>query len=147
MMVETVLSRSVRLMCAGGMALGASVAMAQQAEPAMQKVEVTGSRIPTANLEGTSPVTVLGAKDIKTDGVRNVESLVNNLPQVFAAQTGNVVNGSTGTATVDLRGLGSQRTLVLVNGHRMPQGSPSNSSADLNQIPAPLIKRVEILLA
>jgi outer membrane receptor protein involved in Fe transport len=154
MMVERVLSRSVRLIFAGGMALSATVAGAQEtAAPAqdapatgsMQRVEVTGSRIPMAALEGTSPVTVLGSKDIKTDGVRNVESLLNNLPQVFAAQTGNVVNGATGTATVDLRGLGSNRTLVLVNGKRLPQGSPSSPAADLNQVPAALIKRVEVL--
>ena len=145
MMIETILSRSVRMICAGGMALGMTAAYAQTAEAPMQKVEVTGSRIPTAALEGTSPVTVLGAKDIKTDGVRDVESLLNNLPQVFAAQSGNVVNGSTGTATVDLRGLGSNRTLVLVNGRRLPQGSANSTAADLNQIPAPLIKRVEVL--
>ena len=145
MMVETVLSRSVRMICAGGMALGMTAAFAQEAAPVMQKVEVTGSRIPTLNTEGASPVTVLGAKDIKTDGVRNVESLLNNLPQVFAAQSGNVVNGATGTATVNLRGLGSDRTLVLVNGHRLPAGSPGSTAADLNQIPAPLIKRVEVL--
>lgn len=144
MMVETVLSRSVRMICAGGMALGMSAAYAQQAE-VIQKVEVTGSRIPSAALEGTSPVTVLSAKEIKTDGVRNVESLLNNLPQVFADQGGNVVNGSSGTATVNLRGLGADRTLVLVNGRRMPQGSPANTAADLNQIPAPLIKRIEVL--
>lgn len=143
MMMETVLSRSVRLICAGGVALGMQAAYAQEAP--MQKVEVTGSRIPTANIEGTSPVTVLGSKDIKTDGVRNVESLLNNLPQVFADQGGNVVNGSTGTATVNLRGLGAERTLVLVNGKRLPMGSPSNTAADLNQIPAALIKRVEVL--
>ncbi len=145
MMMETVLSRSVRLICAGGVALGMQAAYAQEAAAPMQKVEVTGSRIPTANIEGTSPVTVLGAKDIKTDGVRNVESLLNNLPQVFADQGGNVVNGSTGTATVNLRNLGAERTLVLVNGKRMPMGSPANVAADLNQIPAPLIKRVEVL--
>ena len=133
------------MICAGGMALGMSAAFAQEAAPVMQKVEVTGSRIPTANIEGTSPVLVLGSKDIKIDGVRNVESLLNNLPQVFAAQSGNVVNGASGTATVNLRGLGDNRTLVLVNGHRMPQGSPGTSAADLNQIPAPLIKRVEVL--
>lgn len=145
MMVETILSRSVRIICAGGMALGMTAAYAQEAAPPMQKVEVTGSRIPTMNLEGSSPVTVLGAKDIKIDGVRNVESLLNNLPQVFADQGGNVVNGSTGTATVNLRGLGADRTLVLVNGRRLPMGSPSNTAADLNEIPAPLIKRVEVL--
>jgi outer membrane receptor protein involved in Fe transport len=134
------------------MLVAACSASAQQAapDPATQepvaRVEVTGSRIPmAANMDGTSPITVLGAKDIKTDGVRNVESLLNNLPQVFAAQTGSVVNGASGTATVNLRGLGSDRTLVLVNGHRLPQGSPNSTAADLNQIPTPLIKRVEVL--
>lgn len=145
MMVETVLSRSVRIMCAGGMALGMASAFAQEAAPVMQKVEVTGSRIPTLNVDGTSPIVVLGAKDIKTDGVRNVESLLNNLPQVFAAQTGQVANGSNGTASVNLRGLGSNRTLVLVDGKRMPSGSPGSAAADLNQIPAGLIKRIEVL--
>jgi outer membrane receptor protein involved in Fe transport len=127
--------------------MAASAALAQETtqEQPMARVEVTGSRIPMAAVEGTSPVTVLGAKDIKTDGVRNVENLLNNLPQVFASQTGSVVNGATGTATVNLRGLGSNRTLVLVNGHRLPQGSPSSTAADLNQIPTPLIKRVEVL--
>jgi iron complex outermembrane receptor protein len=153
MMAEKVLSKAVRLLFTGGMALGAGAAFAQESTTAAQdatasmaRVEVTGSRIPMATaLEGTSPVTILGSKDIKTDGVRNVESLLNNLPQVFAAQTGSVVNGATGTATVDLRGLGANRTLVLVNGHRLPQGSPNSTAADLNQIPAPLIKRVEVL--
>jgi outer membrane receptor protein involved in Fe transport len=144
MMVETVMARSVRAICAGGMALGMTAAFAQDAAP-MQKVEVTGSRIPTLNVDGASPVVVLGAKDIKTDGVRNVESLLNNLPQVFAAQTGNVVNGSSGTATVDLRGLGANRTLVLVNGKRLPMGAPNISAADLNQIPTALVKRIEVL--
>jgi iron complex outermembrane receptor protein len=141
-MVEKILSRSVRLMFAGGLVLGMQAAGAQEV---MQKVEVTGSRIPTVYVDGPSPVTVLGSKEIKADGVRNVESLLNNLPQVFADQGGNVVNGSTGTATVNLRGLGADRTLVLVNGRRLPMGSPTNTAADLNQIPAPLIKRVEVL--
>jgi iron complex outermembrane receptor protein len=143
MMVETVLSRSVRLICAGGMALGMSAAFAQEAP--MQKVEVTGSRIPTANLEGASPITVMSANEIKMDGVRSVENLLNNLPQVFADQGGTISNGSSGTATVNLRNFGADRTLVLVNGRRLPAGSPSDTAADLNQIPAPLIKRVEVL--
>ncbi|MFN7475520.1 MAG: TonB-dependent receptor domain-containing protein [Burkholderiales bacterium] len=82
---------------------------------------------------------------IKVDGVRSVENLLNNLPQVFAAQGATISNGATGTATVNLRGLGVTRTLVLVNGRRLPAGSPRTFAADLNQIPAPLIKRVEIL--
>lgn len=147
MIKETVLSRSIRLMCLGGMALGMQVAAhAQEAAPeALQKVEVTGSRIPTLNTESISPMVSLGSKDIKLDGVRNVESLLNNLPQVFAAQSGNVVNGASGTATVDLRGLGENRTLVLVDGRRLPAGSPGSTAADLNQIPAALIKRVDVM--
>jgi iron complex outermembrane receptor protein len=128
------------------MAVAASAAYGQQApEATPQRVEVTGSRIPTANLEGTSPITVVGAQEIKMDGVRSVENLLNNLPQVFADQGGTISNGASGTATVNLRNLGADRTLVLVNGRRLPAGSPSNTAADLNQIPAPLIKRVEVL--
>jgi len=146
MIKETVLSRSIRVMFVGGIALGMQAASAQQAaEPALQKIEVTGSRIPTLNTEGTSPMVVLGAKDIKIDGVRNVEGLLNNLPQVFASQTGNVANAASGTATVNLRGLGDDRTLVLVDGRRLPAGSPGSTAADLNQIPAALIKRVEVM--
>lgn len=146
MIKETVLSRSIRVMFVSGLALGMHAVSAQEAAPeAMQKVEVTGSRIPTLNTDGVSPMVVLGAKDIKLDGVRNVESLLNNLPQVFASQSGNVVNGATGTATVNLRGLGDNRTLVLVDGRRMPAGSPGTSAADLNQIPTALIKRVEVM--
>jgi iron complex outermembrane recepter protein len=140
--------------------LAVQAALAQQAAapaskdkaaetPKVDRIEVTGSRIPTANLEGASPVTVIDAQAIKTDGLRSVENLLNNLPQVFAGQGGNVSNGSTGTANVDLRGFGPTRTLVLVNGRRLPAGSPragtSSAAPDLNQIPAPLIKRVELL--
>ena len=61
--------------------------------------------------------------------------------------TSTQANGATTTATVDLRGLGPERTLVLINGRRMPAGSPIQGGigADLNQIPAALIDRVEVL--
>ena len=144
MIKETVLSRSIRVMFVGGIALGMHAANAQDAG-AMQKVEVTGSRIPTLNTEGSSPITVVSAKDIKADGVRNTEDILNNLPQVFAGQGAAISNGATGTATVNLRNLGSDRTLVLVNGKRLPAGSVQSSAADLNEIPAGLIKRVEVL--
>jgi outer membrane receptor protein involved in Fe transport len=129
-------------------ALGvAAPVFAQQAAPAQQleRVEVTGSRIKTLNTETASPVISLGAEAIKVEGKRDVESLLNNLPQVFADQGGQVSNGSTGTATVNLRNLGADRTLVLINGRRMPAGSPRSLPADLNQIPVSLIKRVEVL--
>ncbi|MEQ1652991.1 MAG: TonB-dependent receptor plug domain-containing protein, partial [Hyphomicrobium sp.] len=123
----------------------AQQAAAKPEEQKIERVEVTGSRIQSQNLESVSPITTIDAAAIKADGLRSVENLLNNLPQVFAAQGANVSNGATGTATVDLRGLGAVRTLVLVNGRRLPAGSPRTFAADLNQIPAPLIKRVEIL--
>jgi outer membrane receptor protein involved in Fe transport len=152
MMAEKVLSRSVRLIFAGGMALGAAGAWAQdtagtaEAAPAgVQRVEVTGSRIPSLNTDSSSPITTLSAKDIKIDGVRNVEDMLNNMPSVFASQGAAISNGASGTATVDLRGMGAQRTLVLVNGKRLPSGSVLDTAADLNQIPTQLIQRVDIL--
>lgn len=144
MIKEKILSRSVRLMFTGGLILGAQLAAAQDVEK-VQKVEVTGTRIPTINVDGPSPVTVLSAKDIKIDGARSVEDLLNNLPQVFADQGGAVSNGATGTSTVSLRGLGADRTLVLVNGRRLPSGSVNSTAADLNEVPAGLIKRVDVL--
>jgi len=128
-------------------ALGGVLALpvAQAQVQSGERIEITGSRIKSLTAEGASPVAVIGAADIKIDGVRNVESLLNNLPQVFSDQGGNVSNAATGTAAVNLRGLGSERTLVLVNGRRLPAGSANTISPDLNQIPAGLIKRVEIL--
>ena len=125
--------------------MAAPLAFAQQPAEKVEKLEITGTRVPSPNVESVSPISVISADDIKLEGVRNVENLLNNLPQVFADQGGNVSNGATGTATVNLRNLGADRTLVLVNGRRLPAGSPGNYAADLNQIPASLIRRVEVL--
>jgi iron complex outermembrane receptor protein len=113
----------------------------------IEKFNVTGSRIPAPNLESTSPITQITAQDIKFEGPVSVENLLNNMPQVIADQGNFVGNGSTGTATVNLRGLGSARTLVLVNGRPLPPGTPAPGGygADLNEIPSALIQRVEIL--
>ena len=68
------------------------------------------------------------------------------MPQTFAGQNSTVANGASGTATIDLRYLGTYRTLVLINGRRMSPGDASGVYApDLNVIPAPLIKRVDVL--
>lgn len=108
-------------------------------------IVVTGSRIRQPNLESASPVTVVGAEEITQTGTTRVEDLVNSLPQVFAGQGATVANGATGAATLNLRGLGSERTLVLVNGRRLVPGDPSTSAADINVIPAALIERIDVL--
>src|SRR6267378_1220146 len=123
----------------------ARTAAAEQVE----RIEITGTRIPQVNVEGATPITTLNAQDIKFDGHAKAEDLLNQLPQVFTSQGSNSSNGATGTANVNLRNLGPTRNLVLVNGRRLPPGSPRSGSdsyaADLNQIPAPLIQRVELL--
>ena len=108
-------------------------------------IVVTGSRIRQPNLESASPVTVVTAQEFAETGTTRVEDLVNSLPQVFAGQGSNVSNGASGTATLNLRGLGSERTLVLVNGRRLVPGDPGTSAADINVIPAAIIKRVDVL--
>ncbi len=110
-----------------------------------QDIVVTGSRIPQPNLTSASPVTVVTAQEVKLQGTTRTEDLINSLPQSFAAQGSNISNGATGTATVNLRGLGSSRTLVLVNGRRLMPGDPRSPVADINFIPAPLIQRVDVL--
>jgi len=111
----------------------------------LKKISVTGSRIKSPNLTSSSPITTVGAAEVKAQGTTRVEDLLNSLPQVFADQGGNLANGATGTATVNLRNLGSARTLVLIDGKRVQPGDPGDSTADLNFIPAALIERVDVL--
>src|SRR6478672_11207949 len=109
-------------------------------------IVITGTRIPQPNLTSASPVTVLSSQDIKLQGTTRTEDLINSLPQSFASQGSNISNGSTGTASVNLRGLGSARTLVLINGRRLQPGDPRQGSvADINFIPSSIVKRVDVL--
>ncbi|WP_367947286.1 TonB-dependent receptor plug domain-containing protein [Sphingopyxis sp. BSNA05] len=109
---------------------------------------VTGSRIARPGVDSPSPVTVVASEDIKLQGVTRVEDILNSLPAVSASQASSLANGADGTATVDLRGLGSNRTLALINGRRIVPGDPSpasGSAADINIIPAAMLKQVEVL--
>jgi outer membrane receptor protein involved in Fe transport len=137
---------------------GSPAAWAQTAPPAaaqpdkVQSVVVTGSRIRSLDATSISPVTSLGAIEIEQRGVLRVEDLLNTLPQAYADQTGGGNRGGTvgasGTATVNLRNLGNQRTLVLIDGRRLMQGDPARSTAqapDINNIPPSLIERVDIV--
>jgi outer membrane receptor protein involved in Fe transport len=112
-----------------------------------EQIFITGSRIPQPNLSATSPVTVVNSQEVRLTGTTRTEDLINSLPQAFASQGGNVSNGSTGTATLDLRNLGTNRTLVLVNGRRLLPGSPGQltNAADINIIPAAMVERVDVL--
>ncbi len=139
---------STAVSAALGMTAAAAVpTVANAQEQLVEEVVVTGSRIQKANLVSSSPVTQVDAEEFRFQGTTRVEDLMRNMPQVWSNQNSSQSNGATGTATLNLRNLGDERTLVLVNGRRLPAGSPLGGGvgADINQIPAALIRRVEVL--
>lgn len=141
------LSLAIKTITAGA-AVSLAAPMAYGQTPPVEKVQkitVTGSRIPLQTLESESPVNILTQQDIAISGLTSISEVLNQLPSVFADLGSNQSNGATGTATVDLRGLGASRTLVLIDGRRLPAGDPTNYPTDLNAIPAPLVQRVEVL--
>ena len=108
-------------------------------------IVVTGTRIPQPNLTSASPITVLNNAEVKLQGTARTEDIINSLPQSFAAQGSNISNGATGTATVNLRNLGSRRTMVLVNGRRLMPGDPRSPVPDINFVPALAVDRIDVL--
>lgn len=133
--------------------LGAGQAVAQESE--VSEIVVTGSRIPQPNLTSVSPVQVVGSQEVTLGGRPVTADFLNQLPQISQnaatglSSTSNPLSGPGGVATIDLRGLGQTRTLVLVDGRRLGIGDPNtgnpNPSPDINQIPSQLIDRVDVL--
>ena len=116
------------------------------AEP-IERIEVTGSRIKRIDMEGANPVTVIGQAEIAKMSVTNLGDLLNNLTSAAGnADNTQTNNGGDSAIRFSLRGLGEQRTLILVNGRRYVAGGVgANSSVDLNTIPTSIVKRVEVL--
>jgi outer membrane receptor protein involved in Fe transport len=143
---------AVRLALTGSsLAASFGVANAQEAPPptadnSLAEVVVTGSRIAVPNETSISPVTFVPAIQIQEMGATRIEDVLNQLPQVFADQGSTLSNGSNGTSTVNLRGLNSKRTLVLVDGFRLGYGDPRTGGAgsDINMIPTELVDSIEV---
>ena len=139
------------------LALSASVAMplgqyavAQDQETAaadIGTVTVTGSRIRRVDTETASPVYTLGRDVIHDSGVTTMGKLVQEVPSVAGAATNPQVNngGGTGASHVELRGLDTERTLVLLNGRRIGALTYEDGAVDINVIPMNMVERVEIL--
>ncbi len=120
---------------------------AAEAEVSVERIEVTGSRINRTDVETASPVTVISSEFIAQSGYSSVEEILSAQPTAAGMNLGATTNnGSGGSATVNLRGMGAQRTLVLLNGRRMvSSGTGADSAVDLNTIPVAMIKNIEIL--
>jgi outer membrane receptor protein involved in Fe transport len=135
-------------MIAGAAVMGLALpAAAQEADQVSQvsDIVVTGSRIARQDYKSSSPIVTVSAEDFQATGAVTIDSLMNDMPQFtpsVSSTSNNPSNG--GQANLDLRSLGSKRTLVLMNGRRLV---PSNSdgSVDVNLIPTALIKSVETI--
>ena len=148
-MVEKILAKSVRLMFVGGVAFAAmsQAAMAQEAAPETQKVEITGSAIKKIDSETAVPVTVLKIDDLRKQGITTVEQVLSQLSamQTTTTTSQSVGNNNGGASFANLRGLGQNKTLVLLNGRRLANNAIDGSAPDLNMIPFAAIDRVEVL--
>jgi len=148
---ENFLSNAIRVALFVGTAstlvAAGQVSAAEEKEVSVERIEVTGSRINRTDVETASPVTVISSEFIAQSGYSSVEEILSAQPTAAGMNLGATSNnGSGGTATVNLRGMGVQRTLVLLNGRRMvSSGTGADSAVDLNTIPVAMIKNIEIL--
>jgi iron complex outermembrane receptor protein len=145
---KTKVCHGLMLAFGGSLALGSPFAAAQQQ---LERVEITGSAIKRIDAETSLPVTVMSRDEITRSGVTNMEQLVQRLSS--ASSAGNTTGSQTaglstyGLSSISLRGLGEQRTLVLVNGRRLAvfAGGGTGGAVDINAIPVAAIDRVEVL--
>ncbi|MGK5077727.1 TonB-dependent receptor [Janthinobacterium sp. HLX7-2] len=130
-----------------GLAMLAQPAMAQQADAPIQRVEITGSAIKRIDGETSVPITILKMDDLRKQGITTIEQVMSNLSASQASQgTSQVVGLGTGGASfADLRGIGANKTLVLLNGRRLANNALDSSAPDLNMIPFAALERVEVL--
>ena len=146
-------SRALAIACILLPALSWAQGQQPQAQTPVEQIVVTGTRLPNPNLISTSPIQVVNAQEISISGKNDIGDLLLTLPQAFTndlgQDLGNKTSGLTtagGVSTADLRGLGPNRTLVLVNGRRLGTGSPytiiQSPAPDLDQIPPRLIERL-----
>lgn len=134
-----------------GVALISAPAVAQDApagDEAEDTIVVTGSRIARPELEGSSPVQVLSESSILQQGSQNISDILNEMPSVgtgIGRTNSNFLTSGNGVATINLRNLGNNRTLVLVNGRRVAAGLGGTSAVDINNIPTDLLEQVQVL--
>ncbi|MEA9580197.1 TonB-dependent receptor [Xanthomonas nasturtii] len=125
---------------------GTGTAIAQEASTTnLDKIEVTGSRIKRADVETSQPVFSMSRQQIESQGLTSIGDVIQNISSGGSALNSNVNNGGNGETRVNLRNLGSNRTLVLVNGRRWVGGTGLGGAVDLNTIPTAAVERIEVL--
>ena len=139
------MNNSLRATLLLGAATAAAVSLTSAARAQTETVVVTGSRIPQAGLEGASPVTTVSSQEVILEGASSIGNVLQGLPSVVNdGDNDSVNNGSGGLSTIDLRNLGTKRTLILVDGKRLV-ASDNSLDVDTNIIPAGMVDHVEVL--
>ena len=135
------------LFIAFGSALLISVPDVSAQESTVQRVEITGSAIRRVDAETAVPVTVIKADELKSQGITSTEQILASITaSQVSVSTSQIVGTSSGGATfADIHGLGANKTLVLLNGHRLANNAFNGGAPDLNMIPFAAIDRVEVL--
>ena len=153
-MINNKVSKAVRLAIAFGAASTAAFsantfAADEEGAEKVERIEVTGSRIKRVDMEGVAPITVITAEDLEVTGEVSVadvlrDSTFNSFGS--AAESSGRAGGQQGIASASLRGLGANRTLLLINGKRVaPSPAAGGGSANLNALPMASVERIEIL--
>jgi iron complex outermembrane receptor protein len=143
-MTQSLLRRSILAAMYGGTAITAAPAIAQdQDAEQLETITVIGSRIKRTDIETSQPVFVLERQDLQKTGLTSVGDILQDLSSNGATLNTTFNNGGNGETRINLRNLGSNRTLVLVNGRRWVTGL--GGQVDLNSIPVSIVERVEVL--
>lgn len=143
------LTTGICLALAGSLALACGVAGAQEladddTDVEVEEVVVTGTRIARKDFTSPSPITTIDRTELTLAGAANVEDLLNTLPQIVPDFNRTSNNPGNGSAQINLRGLGPQRNLIMLNGRRfVPTGI--GGQVDVNNIPSALIERIEVV--
>lgn len=139
---------TVARIISGSVALAAAqVTMAQQGQTGatgLEEVVVTGTRIARPDLTSNSPIATVTSESLAELNTIALETQLRNLPQFLPGATEFINNGNPGAATINLRGLGSGRTLVLMDGRRLPPYG-FGSSVDVNLVPTAILERVDVV--
>ncbi|WP_114392521.1 TonB-dependent receptor domain-containing protein [Oleisolibacter albus] len=137
------------LLLAGAALVSLALPAVAQAQDALEEIVVTGSRIARPNLTAPSPVTVVDSEALLSRGTTNPADYLNQLPSLgvpsVSSTNSNFTTTAAGLNLINLRNLGTERTLVLVNGRRHVGGTGGSNAVDINSIPSDLIERIDVV--
>ena len=144
MFKRTKLAVGIGAVCGGVLLSASTLALAQQQ---LERVEVTGSAIKRIDAETAVPITIIKVEELKKEGVTTVEQVISRITaaQCIQGTSQSVGSSSGGASFADLRGIGADKTLILLNGRRIANNAFDSGATDINMIPFAALERVEVL--